>query len=70
MRVRINKSYLELAVGDITDFEVDAIVNAANSSLKKVILCLYDSLTFDNFRNSFQSLGSISAAFPLIEMVT
>lgn len=34
MKVRINKSYLELAVGDITDLEVDAIVNAANSSLK------------------------------------
>jgi len=29
VRIRINKSYLELAVGDITDLEVDAIVNAA-----------------------------------------
>jgi len=34
MKVRINKSYLELVKGDITDLEVDAIVNAANSSLK------------------------------------
>ncbi|MBA7520170.1 O-acetyl-ADP-ribose deacetylase [subsurface metagenome] len=34
MKVRINKNYLELVKGDITDLEVDAIVNAANSSLK------------------------------------
>ena len=33
-RIRINKSYLELVVGDITDLEVEAIVNAANTSLK------------------------------------
>ena len=32
--VRINKSYLELVEGDITDLDVDAIVNAANSRLK------------------------------------
>lgn len=34
MKVRINRSYLELVKGDITDLEVDAIVNAADSSLK------------------------------------
>jgi len=34
MNVRVNKSYLELVVGDITDLEVEAIVNAANTSLK------------------------------------
>jgi len=34
MKVRIKKNYLELVKGDITDLEVDAIVNAANSSLK------------------------------------
>lgn len=34
MKVKINKSYLELVEGDITDLEVDAIVNAANSRLK------------------------------------
>ena len=33
-RIRINKSYLELVVGDITDLEVEAIVNAANTGLK------------------------------------
>ncbi|NQE44727.1 [Protein ADP-ribosylglutamate] hydrolase [ANME-1 cluster archaeon GoMg2] len=31
---KVNKSYIELVVGDITDLEVDAIVNAANSRLK------------------------------------
>jgi len=34
MKVRINKSEIELVKGDITDLQVDAIVNAANSSLK------------------------------------
>jgi O-acetyl-ADP-ribose deacetylase (regulator of RNase III) len=34
MKVRIKESYLELIQGDITDLEVDAIVNAANSQLK------------------------------------
>lgn len=38
MKVRINKSYLELVKGDITDLEVDAIVNAANSSLRSLKL--------------------------------
>jgi O-acetyl-ADP-ribose deacetylase len=33
VRVRVNQSTLELAVGDITKEDVDAIVNAANSSL-------------------------------------
>ena len=33
MQVHINQSALELSVGDITTQEVDAIVNAANSSL-------------------------------------
>lgn len=33
MRVTINKSILELILGDITDSDTDAIVNAANSSL-------------------------------------
>lgn len=32
-RVRVNQSILELTVGDITQEDVDAIVNAANSSL-------------------------------------
>jgi len=34
MKARINRSDLKLVEGDITDLEVDAIVNAANSSLK------------------------------------
>ena len=34
MKARINRSYLELVEGDITDLEVEAIVNAANSRLK------------------------------------
>lgn len=33
MRVRVNKTQLELTQGDITRQDVDAIVNAANSSL-------------------------------------
>ncbi len=34
MKVRINKSILELAEGDITKEETEAIVNAANSGLR------------------------------------
>jgi len=34
MRIRVNDSWLELVEGDITQQEVDAIVNAANSSLR------------------------------------
>jgi O-acetyl-ADP-ribose deacetylase (regulator of RNase III) len=33
MKISINRSFLELVVGDITDQETDAIVNAANSAL-------------------------------------
>jgi O-acetyl-ADP-ribose deacetylase (regulator of RNase III) len=33
MQVKINESSLELLVGDITELDVDAIVNAANASL-------------------------------------
>ncbi len=33
MRIKINQTYLELVVGDITEQAVDAIVNAANSQL-------------------------------------
>ncbi len=34
MKVKINKTILELTQGDITDLETDAIVNAANSALQ------------------------------------
>ena len=34
MKIKIKESYFELVEGDITDLEVDAIVNAANSQLK------------------------------------
>jgi len=34
MKIEIKESYFELVEGDITDLEVDAIVNAANSQLK------------------------------------
>jgi O-acetyl-ADP-ribose deacetylase (regulator of RNase III) len=34
MKVKINKTILELALGDITDLETDAIVNAANTGLQ------------------------------------
>ncbi|MDH7563870.1 MAG: macro domain-containing protein [Candidatus Bathyarchaeota archaeon] len=34
MKVRINKTLLELVEGDITELDTDAIVNAANTSLK------------------------------------
>ncbi|MDX9744910.1 MAG: O-acetyl-ADP-ribose deacetylase [Syntrophales bacterium] len=34
MKVRINKSFLSLVVGDITKESTDAIVNAANSGLR------------------------------------
>jgi O-acetyl-ADP-ribose deacetylase (regulator of RNase III) len=34
MKIKVNKTELELVKGDITDLQVDAIVNAANSSLK------------------------------------
>jgi O-acetyl-ADP-ribose deacetylase (regulator of RNase III) len=34
MRVTINKAILELILGDITDLDTDAIVNASNSSLR------------------------------------
>ena len=34
MKVRINKSFLSLVVGDITKESADAIVNAANSGLR------------------------------------
>ncbi len=34
MIVKINKTILELRIGDITDVDADAIVNAANSSLQ------------------------------------
>jgi O-acetyl-ADP-ribose deacetylase (regulator of RNase III) len=34
MEVRINKTVIELVQGDITDLATDAIVNAANASLK------------------------------------
>jgi len=34
MKVRINKTVLELMVGDITDLDTDAIVNAANADLQ------------------------------------
>jgi O-acetyl-ADP-ribose deacetylase (regulator of RNase III) len=34
MKVTINKTILELTLGDITDVDTDAIVNAANSSLR------------------------------------
>jgi O-acetyl-ADP-ribose deacetylase (regulator of RNase III) len=34
MKVKINKTILELMVGDITDLDTDAIVNAANTDLQ------------------------------------
>jgi O-acetyl-ADP-ribose deacetylase (regulator of RNase III) len=34
MKVKINKTILELMVGDITDLDTDAIVNAANADLQ------------------------------------
>ncbi len=34
MKVMINDTWIELVKGDITDLEVDGIVNAANSALK------------------------------------
>ena len=34
MKVKVKNSIIELTKGDITDLEVDAIVNAANSQLK------------------------------------
>jgi O-acetyl-ADP-ribose deacetylase (regulator of RNase III) len=34
MKVKINKTILELALGDITDLDTDAIVNAANADLQ------------------------------------
>jgi O-acetyl-ADP-ribose deacetylase (regulator of RNase III) len=34
MEVKINKTILELVVGDITDLDTDAIVNAANTGLQ------------------------------------
>ena len=34
MRVKINKTVLELTQGDITDLDTDAIVNAANTALQ------------------------------------
>jgi len=34
MRVKINKTILELMQGDITDLDTDAIVNAANTALQ------------------------------------
>ena len=34
MRVKINNSFLELTLGDITDQTTDAIVNAANAALQ------------------------------------
>ena len=34
MKVKINKSFIELVQGDITDQTTDAIVNAANTSLR------------------------------------
>jgi len=34
MKVKINKSILELTQGDITDLDTDAIVNAANTALQ------------------------------------
>lgn len=34
MKVKINKTFLELMQGDITDLDTDAIVNAANTALQ------------------------------------
>ncbi|MBS7633184.1 macro domain-containing protein [Candidatus Bathyarchaeota archaeon] len=34
MKIRVNKTLLELVEGDITELDTDAIVNAANTSLK------------------------------------
>jgi O-acetyl-ADP-ribose deacetylase (regulator of RNase III) len=34
MQVKINSTVLELTVGDITDLDSDAIVNAANNALQ------------------------------------
>lgn len=34
MKVKINRSFIELVQGDITDLTTDAIVNAANTSLR------------------------------------
>jgi O-acetyl-ADP-ribose deacetylase (regulator of RNase III) len=34
LKVKINETILELALGDITDLETDAIVNAANTGLQ------------------------------------
>jgi len=34
MKVKINKTILELTIGDITDLDADAIVNAANTALQ------------------------------------
>lgn len=34
MKISIGDSYIELIVGDITDLEVDAVVNAANAQLQ------------------------------------
>jgi len=34
MKIKINKTFLELTQGDITDLDTDAIVNAANTALQ------------------------------------
>ena len=34
MHVRVNQTILELMLGDITDLDADAVVNAANATLQ------------------------------------